>query len=239
MPLKYQLDSLDGLDDGVKELYTEKDGKFVLGVDGLPEPEDVSGLKAKLEQLMDEKKAAARKTKEAEDAAEAARLEAAKKSGDTEALEKSWSEKLSARESELQAQIDELSGTVTNLTSGQTATKLASEIALQGSADVLLPHIQGRLKTEYKDGQARTVVLDKDGKPSALTVDELKAEFQNNPAFAPLIVGSKATGGGANSGNHGGGAAGKNLKEMSHREKSEYISEHGLDAFNSLVNKGN
>jgi len=38
MALKYQLDSLDGLDDGVKALYTEVDGKFTLGVEGIPPP---------------------------------------------------------------------------------------------------------------------------------------------------------------------------------------------------------
>lgn len=38
MTLKYQLDSLDGLDDGVKALYTEADGKYTLGVEGIPQP---------------------------------------------------------------------------------------------------------------------------------------------------------------------------------------------------------
>ena len=37
MGLKYQLDTLDGLDDSVKSLYTEKEGKFVLGIEGLPQ----------------------------------------------------------------------------------------------------------------------------------------------------------------------------------------------------------
>ena len=41
------------------------------------------------------------------------------------------------------------------------------------------------------------MVIGQDGKPSALTIDELKAEFTSNPAFAPVIAGSKATGGGA------------------------------------------
>ena len=38
----------------------------------------------------------------------------------------------------------------------------------------------------------KTVVIGQDGKPSALTIDELKAEFASNPAFAPVIPGSKA-----------------------------------------------
>ena len=46
MALKLTLDSLDGLDDGVKSLYAEKDGKYRLDVEGI---EDTSGLKSALE----------------------------------------------------------------------------------------------------------------------------------------------------------------------------------------------
>lgn len=39
MALQFQIDSLDGLDEGVAALYTQgEDGKFTLGVEGLPEP---------------------------------------------------------------------------------------------------------------------------------------------------------------------------------------------------------
>ena len=37
--LKYELETIDDLDDAVKALYTKADdGKFRLGVDGLPQP---------------------------------------------------------------------------------------------------------------------------------------------------------------------------------------------------------
>lgn len=39
MALAYTVDTLDGLDESIAALYTEgEDGKFTLGVDGLPEP---------------------------------------------------------------------------------------------------------------------------------------------------------------------------------------------------------
>ena len=69
MGLKYQLDTLDGLDDSVKSLYTEKEGKFVLGIEGLPQPEEESGLKAKVDELLGEKKLAEKKAREAEELA--------------------------------------------------------------------------------------------------------------------------------------------------------------------------
>lgn len=207
MALKYQIDSLEGLDDSVKSLYTEKGGKYVLGIEGLPDTGELDGLKKKVDELLNEKKEANKKAKEAEEAAARAAEEAARKSGDVAALEKSWKDRLAKREAELSAQIEQLNGNITSLTVGQTATKLAAELAVQGSADVLLPHISSRLKSELRDGKAVTVVLDKDGKPSAMTVDELKNEFVSNKAFAPLIAGSKASGGGADGGGQGGGAA--------------------------------
>lgn len=49
MTINFQVDSLDGLDDSVKGLYAEKDGKFQLNVQGLPQAEDTTALKNALE----------------------------------------------------------------------------------------------------------------------------------------------------------------------------------------------
>ena len=211
MGLKYQLDTLDGLDDSVKSLYTEKEGKFVLGIEGLPQPEDVSGLKSKVEELLGEKKAAEKARKDAEEQARLEREEAARKSGNVEELEKSWSEKYNRREAELNGMLEQERGTLStqirDLTVGRTATDIASALAIPGSAKALLPHIERRLSVEQRDGKPVVVVLDQQGKLSAATLDELKAEFANDTAFAPLIAGSKASGGGAAGAGGGGGAA--------------------------------
>ncbi|WP_288074389.1 hypothetical protein [Pseudomonas sp.] len=211
MGLKYQLDTLEGVDDAVRALYTEKDGKFVLGVEGLPQPEDVSGLKSKVQELLDEKKAADKARKDAEDQARLEREESARKSGNVEELEKSWSEKYNRREAELNGMLEQERGTLStqirDLTVGRTATDIASALAIPGSAKALLPHIERRLSVEQRDGKPVVVVLDQQGKLSAATLDELKAEFANDTAFAPLIAGSKASGGGAAGAGGGGGAA--------------------------------
>jgi hypothetical protein len=215
MTLKFQLDTLEGVDDSVKALYVEKDGKFVLGIEGLPQPEDVSGLKSKVEELLSEKKAAEKARREAEDAARTEREEAARKSGNVEELEKSWSEKYNRREAELNGMLEQergtLSGQIRDLTVGRTATDIASALAIPGSAKALLPHIERRLSVEQRDGKPVVVVLDQQGKLSAATLDELKAEFANDTAFAPLIAGSKASGGGASGAGNGGGAAKGNI----------------------------
>ncbi|MNQ77058.1 hypothetical protein D3C85_919130 [compost metagenome] len=213
--LKFQLDSLDGVDESVRALYTEKDGKFVLGIEGLPQQEDVSGLKAKVDELLGEKKLAEKKAREAEELARTDREEAARKSGNVEELERSWSEKYTRREAELNGTLEQeratLSGQIRDLTVGRTATDIASALAIPGSAEALLPHIERRLSVEQRDGKPVVVVLDKQGKLSAATLDELKAEFANNAAFAPLIAGSKASGGGASGAGNGGGAAKGNI----------------------------
>ena len=89
-----------------------------------------------------------------------------------------------------------------DLTVNAEARRIAGELAIPGSADVLLPHIKARLK--YDSG--KVTVLDAEGKPSASTPAELAKEIASNKAFAPLIVASLANGGGA-SGSRGGGAA--------------------------------
>ena len=215
MTLKFQLDTLEGVDDSVKALYVEKDGKYVLGIEGLPQPEDVSGLKSKVQELLDEKKAADKARKDAEEQARLDREEAARKSGNVEELERSWTEKFNRREAELNGMLESERGTLStqirDLTVGRTATDIASSLAIPGSAEALLPHIERRLSVEQRDGKPVVVVLDKEGKLSASTLDELKAEFANNAAFAPLIAGSKASGGGAGGAGNGGGAAKGNI----------------------------
>lgn len=215
MTLKFQLDSLEGVDESVADLYVEKDGKFVLGIDGLPQQEDVSGLKSKVQELLDEKKAEAEKRKAAEDQARLDREEALRKSGNVEELEKSWSEKYNRREAELTGTLESerntLQGQIRDLTVGRTATEIATALAVPGSAKALLPHIERRLSVEQRDGKPAVVVLDAAGKLSAATLDELKAEFTNDPAFGPLIAGSKASGGGAGGAGKGGGAARGNI----------------------------
>ncbi|MEG0968851.1 MAG: hypothetical protein RSG92_26130 [Pseudomonas sp.] len=213
--LKFQLDNLDGLDEATQALYTEKDGKFVLGIEGLPQQEDVTGLKSKVQELLDEKKAADKARKDAEEQARLEREEALRKSGNVEELEKSWSEKYSRREAELTGTLENeratLQGQIRDLTVGRTATEIATTLAIPGSAKALLPHIERRLSVEQRDGKPTVVVLDAAGKLSAATLDELKAEFTSDPAFGPLIAGSKASGGGAGGAGKGGGAAKGNI----------------------------
>ena len=167
----------------------------------------IEALKAKNDELLTETKAAKAAKREAEERAKAEAEELARKSGNIEALEKSWQEKLAKAQADAQRTIDALQGSITTMTVDNVAVRLANEIAVPGSADILIPHIKARLAAEQRDGQFVTVVRDAQGKPSAASLDDLKTEFTTSPAFAPVIVGSKASGGGAGGGSKGGGAA--------------------------------
>ncbi len=234
--LKYQLENLDGVEESVKQLYEEKDGKYVLKIEGIPEPEDLEGLKRKNQEFMEEAKVAKRKAKELEEQARQKEEENARKNGNIEALEKSWQEKLTKREAELLEQSKALESQVYQLTVGQTASTLANELAVSGCSSVLLPHITGRLQVETVDGQVKVRVLDAQGKPSAATIDDLKKEFRDNPAFKPLIAASGASGSGANGANPGGGAA-KKPSEMTTAERTEW-AKTDPDGFNRALQNG-
>lgn len=229
MSLKYEVDTVEGLDAGIAGLYDKTEsGKYRLKVDGI---EDTAGLKKKLDELLGEKKAASAKAKEAEEAAARAAEEAARKTGDVSALEKSWQEKYAKGIGEKDSELSNLRGSLNKLLIDNVAVSLANELAVQGSAALLIPHIKSRLEVDTSSGEPKTIVLGTDGKRSALTVDELKAEFAANQAFAPVLAGSKATGGGASGTGAGGGAAKTvtraQLSAMSAAQQAEHFRAGG------------
>lgn len=190
------------LDDEVKAKIAEQ---FQSKVD-----EEVNGLKLKVDELLKEKKAAQSKAEQEAEARQLAAEEAAKKSGDVESLEKSWTEKFTSKEQEYNGLLSEKDNVIRNLTVNSKATQLAAELGGENSAG-LLPHITPRLDVEIKDGKANVFVKDNSGQRSALTVEELKAELIGTDYLAPLIVASNATGGGAQGNKSAGGASNNNM----------------------------
>ena len=225
MSLTYKVASLDDVDETLHSLYEEKDGEFVLKVAGLPEPEDVSGLKANYARLMDEKKEQQRLAREAQAEKDRLAEEAARKTGDIATLEASWQAKFQEREAQLLAESKANQDKVLKLTVGSEAQKLAQKLAVQGSSDVLLPHIKHRL---YLKDDGSVGVLDSQGGLSAATIEDLEKEFRTNAAFKPLLAADCGSGGGA-TGGFGGGAVKKRedyteqeMREMLDREPAKF-----------------
>ena len=226
MALKQILESLDGLHDTIKSEYKKgDDGKFHLDVEG---GEDTGALKRakdheksarqKAEQLLQE---AQDKLVELSDERDGL-LRGAIPKGDVEKLEASWKSKLATREKELGDQIGGLTSHLNTMLVDNVAQGMAGKISKV--PELMLPHIRGRLKAEYVDGRPTTRVLDKDGNPSALTVTDLEKELFTNPTFAPIIIGSKASGSGAEGGQGGGGALSKvDFTKASPKEIAAYL----------------
>ena len=230
MALQAVVETLDSVDEGLKAFYEEKDGKFHLSVEG---GEDTGALKRAKDHEKQARQVAETKASEIQSQLETlqAQIEAAnddssRKNGDVEALDHSWNEKYNKLQSENETAIQGLQGNLKTLLVDNEAIKLASELAVEGSADLLIPHLRARLAVVQKDGKYVTSVNDATGNPSAATLAELKTEFANNPAFAPVIVGSKATGGGAGGGQNNGGSASKiDLATATPQERVAYLKD--------------
>lgn len=222
--LQYKLDSLEGLEDGVANLYEQKDGVYFLKVSGVLSEDEVAGIKANRDALLAEKKEQQRLAQEAE--AERQRIErealeeAARQKGDWQALEDSYKAKLAERETEFANQADALRKQVYKLTVGEQAIKLAAEISKPHTQQIMSRFIEERLTLDENNNVR---VLDLQGKPSAMTIEDLKAEFKANAMFQDIVVINNSSGGGASGGGLGGGAA---------KKPSEYTEQERIDLYN-------
>ncbi|MGL4354078.1 MAG: hypothetical protein ACRCVV_14560 [Shewanella sp.] len=186
-------------------------------IKGQPEeqPVDVAALQAELEslrghhdKLLGETKAAKAKAKEEAEAARIASEEAARKSGDVSALDKSWQEKYAKAEADYGAKLTAAEKQLQTVLVDNVAQKAAMDIAVDAEcAELLADKLRGSLGLAEVDGKMQTVVMDADGKRSALTVEELKKQLV---AKYPRLVKGNPAGGAGGVPQPAGGAGGSN-----------------------------
>ena len=217
MQFKITKDEYEKLDDGTKADYVAKGDGYQLKVEGMPDFDKllsrISDLDSQVSKVNQQNQTLLEEKRSVQADLDELKTGKARDNKDVDAIEQAWSEKYNNMESQSNEKIQSLTGMVEKLTTGNLATTISAELAVKGSSAALLPHIERRLKTQIDGGEAKTVVVNDDGSVSALTVDELKNEFKNNPVFAPLIAGSSADGGGHQHQNgDGGGSATKVMK---------------------------
>ncbi len=216
MALKAKLDTVDGLPADVAKEYksVEEGGKkfFVLDVDGaFLHDEDIGPLKRARDHERTNRQTAETKLKEALSAVETAKEEldqmrrGAIPKGDVEKLEGSWKEKLSKTQTQYEERVRKAEGTVQRLLVDNVAQAIAAKIST--APELILPHVKARLTAEDTSEGFVTRVLDENGKPSALTIEELQKALATDKRFGAIIIGSKASGGGASGGGDGKGSA--------------------------------
>lgn len=238
MALKSVLTTLDGLSEDIKKEYTEKDGSFYLNLEGLDDHPAVGALKRAKDHEKTLRQTAEGKLREVEDKAtqlestiEELRTGAIPK-GDVNALKTSYENKLTAKEQEFTQKYGTLQSQIEKVMLDSTALTMATELSTV--PQLLVPHIRGRLKLEEVNGELAVHVVDTAGKPSAATLQDLKNEMLQNATFAPILIGSKASGSGANGGSGGGGASTKKLSDMTEAERTKFAKDDP-EGFRSAV----
>lgn len=190
MSIEYKVDEekFTELDEGVQSLYEKSDTGYQLKVEGLPPQEDVSGLKRKVEELLNEKKTAQQKAAEAEAQAVREKEEKLAKEGKWESLYNSSEEARKKSEQSLADLKNQIERQQINNSALEVATSLTKDTA---RAKLLSEKLAERLSVV--DGDLR--VTDGKGNPTVSTIEELTSQLKNEYPF--LVDGSLATGGGA------------------------------------------
>ena len=152
---------------------------------------EIERLKQHNEKLIGEKRQRDEAARQAQAERERIEQEAAKKNGDYEALEKSYQEKLQARENELNELYKQRDAQSINGESQRLASQLADTPTNQR---LLQRFIKDRLSVV--DGQVK--VVDEQGQPSASTIDDLANEFRSSGIYDSLLTGTRGSGTGGN-----------------------------------------
>lgn len=184
----------DALPEGVKALFVaDGDGYKSTFMTAEEVQAEIKGLKENNAKLVSEKKAEAERRAEAERLAKEKEEAAARKNGDLEAIDKSWKDKFAKHEADTAGKIEAYRKQIHDLTIGSAAKDLASKL-FGKNAGIMQRHVMDRLTLEDgEDGSLKVRVL-QDGKPSALTMEELEKEFRNNADFASVLAGTPAGG---------------------------------------------
>ena len=190
------------LSEHIKAEYIEDGDGFRLDIDG---DEDTGALKRAKDREAQLRREAETKLREAQEQLDALGNDDARKKGDIQTLEKSWQKKLEDQKADYEGKL----GKLTTHTKTQLVDNVAQQIAskISNAPALLLPHIKARLAADFEGDAPITRILDKDGKPSAMTVEELSAEFVANKDFSAIITASKASGGAGKPSNQNGGGA--------------------------------
>lgn len=226
MALKKKLSKAeyDKLSDAIKAEYIEDGDGFRLDIDG---DEDTGALKRAKDREAQLRRDAEAKLREAQEELDRINGDDARKKGDIATLEKSWQKKLDDTKAEYEGKVSKLTAHTTKTLVDNVATQIATKIS--NAPALLLPHIKSRLQADFEGDSPVTRVLDKDGKPSAMTVEELAAEFVANKDFSAIITASKASGGAGKPSNNNGGGAPNNsdkpadLASMNPAQLAEHI----------------
>ena len=211
------------LDDAVKQQLAEK---FKETLDKSLEEkvaEEVSGLKAKNDELLAEKKAAQRAKEELDAKARAEKERYAQENGQYQELYESQKQEANA----LRQKIEEMNQQVVRQKISSEATKIAGSLTKDVSKAKLLEEKLSQRLT-LMDGELR--VTDDSGQLTVSTLEDLVSNVRNDYPF--LVDGIQASGGGATRSQGGADVGNREIsrsdfEDMKHADRAKFFKEGG------------
>ena len=218
MVMKLRVASLDDVPEAFHGEYAQDGDGYVLQTEG-----DHPGIEAMRRARDNEKeshKATKQRIKELETEMDNMRTQLATSTGNSDNVHKSWEKKFNDKCAEYDGIINGLNGSLSNLTVGQAAKQVA-DIFL--SPRLGEREARARLTTEMVDGVPTVRVLDKDGKPGAMSLDDLIKEFRADKDLAPSLKGTSGSGGGNPPPGPGGKHKATRPEDMGDAERAELL----------------
>lgn len=173
---------------------------------------EIEALRKAKNELLDEKKKATAKEREAEQARQNAEAEKARKEGDFTKIEEQYKTEIDG----LKATIAKYEAKERNRLLTDTASKISANLSDDpNNRELLEMVILNRLTVE---GDA-VKLLEADGSPSIRGIEALETELKTSGKYNALITGTKANGVGAT----GGGQQGKQAGDYTEAERLELL----------------
>lgn len=190
MKRKITKEDFEKLSDALKANYSEKGGSYFLNIED--DDEAITELKKARENEKESHRESKLKMKDLETKIEELTNGKHKIDGNIEALENSWKEKFNTRETELTLQISKLNTIVIQSAKDSITSSLANEIS--NSPKLMKRILDERVSVEITETGPVHRILDAQGKPSAMTLEDLKKETIANKEYSPIIIASRASG---------------------------------------------
>lgn len=210
LKIKIGASEFEKLSDDVKKEYKKTGDDYTLDLTDYEDPAEIRRARDAANQERNEAKRAAAAEKTRADKLQtdydALKGAADQKTQDIANLTTEWQGKVTAAENSAKEKLDAIKSNISKDKAGSAAFELAQKIAK--APKLLAPEIAKRLQVTVDDEfNTSTVILGKDGKPCAMSMDDLQKEFFTNPDYADIMIGTRGSGGGgAPSPGPGGGA---------------------------------
>lgn len=192
---------------------------------------EYTGVLAKNNELLGEKKAAKQKALEAEEARQLAIEESARKNGNLEELEKTLTTKHQSELEKYKAQLQERDSMILGGKKDAIIADLSSEFISSGGGKLMVSNL---VDVTYDDGKVVTQYKGLDGNIVTTDANEFKKYMRENSEITPYLRPVNSSGGGSNGNKSTGGASGQKRSNMTAQDKSDFINTHGQDAFLKL-----